>query len=99
MAAATTLFITDWNDPSKVGGGVTAVIVLMIWSLLPILFGFIIYKIFPVLDYPSVKKKFEPLYAGLNTDSKVAMMQPLVFSLRRTIFVLITFVLFDVPAI
>ena len=99
MAAATSIFIVNWSDPDARGKGASAILVFTIWTSLPFLFGYILWKNFPVLGMPSIKKKYESLYVGLNTDSIPAVLQPIVFSIRRSVFVAITFLLFETPAL
>ena len=51
------------------------------------------------LDVPSVKARIGTLYLGLRADREYVISYSLVFILRRVVFVLITFALFDYPGI
>ena len=72
---------------------------MIILNLCPILFYIIIWRNKYYLNKKDVKEKIGSLYAGLNGDKSRVGTYSTVFLLRRSIFVAMTFALFQFPEI
>ena len=65
----------------------------------PLLFLHIMLKYRQELGKPSVKDRIGTLYLGLRTDRDYVVSYSMVFILRRVVFMVITFTLFNYPGI
>ena len=90
---------TNWKGSSLVIQKLVALVGLIIFTLLPVLFGFILKRKKADLWRPSVKAIIGSLYLGLNTQSPWALTYTIVFMVRRTFFVAIMFSMMYQPSI
>jgi hypothetical protein len=90
---------TNWKGGSLVMQKLVALVGLIIFTLLPVLFGIILRRKKADLWRPSVKAVIGSLYLGLNTQSPWALTYTIVFMVRRTLFVAIMFSMMNQPSI
>ena len=81
-------------------GGLSALIVIVI-TVAPFIFGIFLYKNIKNLQEEDFERKFGSMYQGvwLVENSKYAIGYSVVFLLRRLLFVILTFALFDFPGL
>ena len=97
-----TLFLlADWNSASNVAQGAISYILLIGMQACPIFFSLILYTNFEVLDRYLCQKKIGTMYNGayLSGNKIYPVSYSVVFLIRRSTFILLTFMLFDQPAI
>ena len=86
---------TETNTGSKVFSWFTIVVL----NLCPFLFYLVVMRNQSNLDKPVIREKIGTLYNGFRTSSTGTKSYYFVFLVRRTLFVLITFLLFSQPGI
>ena len=73
--------------------------ILAVLNLCPFLFCFIVVKNRKLLNDPGTINKFGALYSGLDSKNQRVMSYSIVYLLRRSLFVAITFALFEKPGV
>ena len=70
-------------------------------TLCPLVFGFVLYKNYENLNVLSVRKKFGTIYATCHLESMdiYPLSYSIIYMLRRSMFVLLTFALYPLPGI
>ena len=76
---------------------VTASIFLAVLSLAPLILGIVLYRKRHQLNEPETKSSIGALYEHYNPLKPYVASYPIVFLLRRGVFVLITFALYKLP--
>ena len=74
------------------------IVVFALW-LAPILSGIVLYANKDQLDHAAVKKKIGAFYDNFNAKKSSAMSYPIIFLVRRILFVLTTYFLMDQPGL
>ena len=82
----------------------TAIVIELLFLLIPILYAYILKKKIDMLEEEQNKVTYGTLYKGLCTDAgcrnkSLTWLHPIVFMLRRTAFAIITVFLFDYPLV
>ena len=75
----------------------TAFLILFVFQTFPLLFYCIMKRKRDQLHLKETKSKIGSIYLGLNTEKDSVMSYSPVFLIRRSIFVFLTFKLFDMP--
>ena len=78
---------------------VIASVILAALNLCPFLFCFVFVKNRKQLNEPNIIRKFGTLYNGLNAKNQQVMSYSIVYLVRRSLFVAITFALFESPGV
>ena len=93
--------MTSYADKTETPNGskVFSWITISVLNLCPFLFFMMVMRNQSDLDKPVVREKIGTLYNGLRTGSTGTKSYYFVFLLRRSLFVLITFLLFFQPGI
>ena len=76
-----------------------AALMLAILSIFPFLFAFIVWKNRASLEKIEVKEKIGTLYNGLKPRNASVMLYSFIFLARRSLFIAITFALFEHPGL
>lgn len=72
---------------------------VIIFGVSPIIFGVVMYANMDNLDHPSIEKKIGTMYLGVWKSKGWGLTYSVVFLVRRTLFVILTFALYDQPGI
>lgn len=100
IATSTALFYAQWDKSLKYYIiGVTSLVGVVLLVLMPVLFYYILYKQKDKLQVHSVKSKIGSLYLGMRTDKYSQLFYLVVFLLRRSLFVGLTWFLYDFPSL
>ena len=78
---------------------ITAWIILSLLTLLPVLFSCVLRRFRGTLDQPLVRQKIGALYDNFNPMKPKVGTYAIVFLIRRSLFVALTFCLFRNPGI
>ena len=97
----TTIKLVDWTAATGKVQGSLAIFLMFAFTQAPFLFAWIMSANYDNLDKDSVKRKIGSMYLGvhLKGDDTLGLSVAIVFLLRRSIFVAITFALIDHPAL
>ena len=93
--------MTSYEDTKETPTGpkVFSWITIAVLNLCPFLFFLVVMRNQSNLDKPVIREKIGTLYNGLRTSSTGTKSYYFVFLVRRSLFVLITFLLFSQPGI
>ena len=75
------------------------VITIAIFNLAPILFSWVLYVNRDNLHHPTIRLKMSNLYSTIDVSQSWGLSYVVVVMLRRSLFVFITFYLFDHPGL
>lgn len=78
---------------------INSVVILVFLNICPVVFYFIVSRNADNLDNNDIRSKIGTLYNGLKAKKPNVKTYSLVFLLRRSLFVALTFILFDYPGI
>ena len=78
---------------------INSVSILALLNICPVMFYVIVSRNFDKLGNEDIKAKIGTLYNGLRANKPNLKTYPLVFLLRRSLFVALTFILFDYPGV
>ena len=95
MAAATVIALAS-------GGGIaSSLIVIIAFNVLAIFFGVVLISKRSELHKAESENRYGSLYAGLRRSNTPlsTLLQPTLFMLRRSLFVLVSFILIDEPSL
>ena len=97
----TTIELVDWTAATGKIQGVLALILMFAFTQAPFLFAWVMSANYKNLDKESVKKRIGSMYLGvhLKGDDTFGLSVAIVFLIRRSIFVAITFALINHPAL
>ena len=73
--------------------------ILAIFNLFPFIFSFVVWKNRLVLEQVEVRDKIGTLYNGLKPKNPNVMIYSFIFLVRRSLFIAITFALFENPGL
>ena len=95
MAAATVIALSSGGEI------VSSIIIILIFNVLAIIFGIVLISKRKELHETESESRYGSLYAGLRrtNTSLSTLLQPTLFMLRRSFFVLISFILIDEPSL
>ena len=101
MAACTTVALTSWATTTESAQRACAIGIIVLFWCWPILFASVMYKNYSNLGTEHIKTKIGTMYPGvlLKTNHAFSLSLSIVFLIRRFLFVLITFTLYDHPVI
>ena len=86
-------------EPTALDQIIIASIILLILNGSPFFFEYILRKNRSKLDEAAIKEKYGELYLGLKPKKEGVVHYSFVFMIRRSLFIAITFALFDQPGI
>ena len=69
------------------------------FNLMPILFSLVLYVNRDHLDHPENRKRMSNLYSNIEVHKAWGLSYMIVYMLRRSLFIFITFYLFDHPGL
>ena len=101
MAACTTVALTSWDTTTESAQGAFAIGIIVLFWFWPIIFASVMYQNYSNLGTERIKTKIGTMYPDvlLKTNHTFSLSLTIVFLLRRFLFVLITFTLYDHPVI
>ena len=73
--------------------------ILVILNLTPFVLAFVLWRNRTNLSHPDAKQKIGSLYELHNSEKKHVATYPIVFLVRRSFFVMITFALYNYPGL
>ena len=101
VAVCTTLMVISWSGIVDITQGVIACLLMFALSVAPIVTAVCLYRSREKLFYCEFERKFGSIYQGIRVYEKsiYALSYPVVFFLRRTIFVILMFILISYPTV
>ena len=101
IGAYTTISLASWSTPLDKTQSIIAISTLVIFSAWPFVFAIVLYRNYNYLGYRGIQNKISSMYDGvlLRNDYWYSLTISIVFLLRRSLFVFITFVFYDYPGI
>ena len=101
IATATTIAVVVWTKTASIAQGIVAIIFLTMLTALPFIFGGVLWKNYENLNVLSVKQRIGSMYLGIRVVklSIYALAYSLMFLIRRSFFVALTFGLKRFPGI
>ena len=93
------LTVKESYEPTTTFQLAIAITIIGFFNLCPFLFWHCLYRNRKNLGEPETMRKYGTLYIGLNADKPHVMSYSIVFLVRRSFFVAITFGLFEQPGI
>ena len=94
FAAATVIALTDDQIPKMTSFGI-----LLFFNLSAVFFALLLCCKRKDLNRPGVQDRIGSLYLGLKTDKCSTLIQPMIYVLRRSLFVACSFFLLDYPSL
>lgn len=88
------------KTPEKSSGFLAqAIVILLILNLAPIVLALVLWRNRANLSHPEVKQKIGSLYELHNSAKKYVSTYSIVFLVRRSFFVLVTFAMYNYPGL
>ena len=99
IAAASTIVFSSWSTFSGVAEYMVGFILFLAFLMSPFIFALVLWANYENLDAPSIRRKIGTLYDGvyLENDHIYGLSYSFVFLTRRSLFVWISFLLYDHP--
>ena len=100
-AGVTLVLLNSWSEGKEIIQGVIAILMIVAMTICPFSFGLILYRNFENLDVLSMRNKFGTIYASCFLDSldTYPLTYSIIYMLRRSLFVFLTFALYSQPGI
>ena len=99
IGSGITIGLVSWANFQDVVQGLVAIILVLIFALSPVWFGLVMYANKGNLTHPSIQKKIGSMYLGVWLSTGWGLSYSIVFLIRRSLFVALTFALYDYPGI
>lgn len=99
IGACLTLVVLDWSETDQLGQGMFAIVLILSFVAIPILFSYIMWKNRENLNMLSMRNTIGTLYPGIDTESDFALSYTIVFLARRSLFCIFTFAMYEIPGI
>ena len=101
IATYTTIALCSWTTVAGVSQGIAASILLLAYVSCPIFFALVLWANFENLDKELIQNKIGSMYTHVDLEDRqtYGLALNIVFLIRRTIFVVITFALYDHPSL
>lgn len=81
------------------GQGLFAIGLIFVFIAIPCLFSFVLWKNRENLNTLSMRNKIGTIYPGIVTDNDFALSYSIVYLVRRSLFCMFTFAMYEVPGL
>ena len=103
IASCTTIGMITWSTFKETSQGILAIFLMTLFTICPLLFALVLYRNNDNLHKQAMRAKIGTMYPGVwleeDENNRFQLSLIIVFLVRRSIFVALTFSLYDYPSL